>query len=74
MTACLASSVFLFGKKFPNPVFSRLLREVTRRDEIIREHLNQYKVQMGPMNETGGCCFSETMCVLCSLRATKAQT
>lgn len=73
MTACLASSVFFFflGKKFPNPVFSRLLREVTRRDEIIREHLNQYKVQMGPMNEAlyiaGGCCFSLKPRVFCAV-------
>lgn len=50
MTAYLLLSVF--GKKFPNPVFSRLLREVTRRDELIKEHLNQYKVQIRPMNET----------------------
>lgn len=50
MTALPVSSVF--AKKFPNPVFSRLLRAVTRRDEIIREHLNQYKVQIRPTNET----------------------
>lgn len=31
-------------QKLPNPVFSRLLKEVKRRDEIIRRHLNQYKV------------------------------
>ncbi|CAG12031.1 unnamed protein product [Tetraodon nigroviridis] len=46
-------TTLVFGKeKFPNPVFSRLLREVTRRDEIIRKHLNQYKVQIRPMIET----------------------
>ncbi|KAM6910066.1 steroid 21-hydroxylase [Xenentodon cancila] len=32
-------------RKFPNPVFSRLLKEVARRDEIIRQHLNNYKSQ-----------------------------
>lgn len=31
-------------KKLPNPVFSRLLKEVARRDEIIKQHLNNYKV------------------------------
>lgn len=38
-------------KKFPNPVFSRLLREVSRRDEIIRKHLDQFKVKLRPINE-----------------------
>ncbi|XP_049439776.1 steroid 21-hydroxylase [Epinephelus fuscoguttatus] len=32
-------------RKLPNPVFSRLLKEVAKRDEIIREHLNTYKSQ-----------------------------
>ncbi|XP_018535934.1 steroid 21-hydroxylase isoform X3 [Lates calcarifer] len=32
-------------RKLPNPVFSRLLREVARRDEIIKKHLNNYKSQ-----------------------------
>ncbi|XP_070822965.1 steroid 21-hydroxylase [Chaetodon trifascialis] len=32
-------------RKLPNPVFSRLLKEVARRDEIIRKHLNNYKSQ-----------------------------
>ncbi|XP_070692002.1 steroid 21-hydroxylase [Pempheris klunzingeri] len=32
-------------RKLPNPVFSRLLKEVARRDEIIKEHLNNYKSQ-----------------------------
>ncbi|XP_067366264.1 steroid 21-hydroxylase isoform X3 [Channa argus] len=32
-------------RKFPNPVFSRLLKEVARRDEIIKQHLNNYKSQ-----------------------------
>ncbi|XP_068180241.1 steroid 21-hydroxylase [Antennarius striatus] len=32
-------------RKFPNPVFSHLLKEVARRDEIIRKHLNNYKSQ-----------------------------
>lgn len=43
--------VSVFHKKFPNPVFSRLLREVSRRDEIIRKHLNQFKVKLRPINE-----------------------
>ncbi|XP_061809004.1 steroid 21-hydroxylase isoform X2 [Nerophis lumbriciformis] len=30
---------------FPNPVFSRLMKEVTKRDDIIRKHLNHYKAQ-----------------------------
>ncbi|KAI3360944.1 hypothetical protein L3Q82_013148 [Scortum barcoo] len=32
-------------RKLPNPVFARLLKEVARRDEIIRKHLNSYKSQ-----------------------------
>ncbi|XP_036930191.1 steroid 21-hydroxylase isoform X2 [Acanthopagrus latus] len=32
-------------RKLPNPVFARLLKEVARRDEIIRKHLNDYKSQ-----------------------------
>ncbi|XP_071326365.1 steroid 21-hydroxylase isoform X1 [Trachinotus anak] len=32
-------------RKFPNPVFSRLLKEVAKRDEIIKQHLNNYKSQ-----------------------------
>ncbi|XP_019948358.1 steroid 21-hydroxylase [Paralichthys olivaceus] len=32
-------------RKLPNPVFSRLLREVARRDEIIKQHINNYKSQ-----------------------------
>ncbi|XP_072249403.1 steroid 21-hydroxylase [Leuresthes tenuis] len=32
-------------RKLPNPVFARLLKEVARRDEIIRQHLNSYKSQ-----------------------------
>uniref|UniRef100_A0A8C2WS39 Steroid 21-hydroxylase n=1 Tax=Cyclopterus lumpus TaxID=8103 RepID=A0A8C2WS39_CYCLU len=32
-------------RKLPNPVFARLLKEVAKRDEIIREHLNNYKSQ-----------------------------
>ncbi|XP_035528959.1 steroid 21-hydroxylase [Morone saxatilis] len=32
-------------RKLPNPVFSRLLKEVARRDEIISKHLNNYKSQ-----------------------------
>ncbi|XP_022074767.2 steroid 21-hydroxylase [Acanthochromis polyacanthus] len=32
-------------RKLPNPVFDRLLKEVSRRDEIIRGHLNNYKSQ-----------------------------
>ncbi|XP_028281767.1 steroid 21-hydroxylase [Parambassis ranga] len=32
-------------RKLPNPVFSRLLKEVARRDEIITKHLNDYKSQ-----------------------------
>lgn len=30
-------------RKLPNPVFSRLLKEVVRRDDIIQKHLNGYK-------------------------------
>ncbi|XP_037130326.1 steroid 21-hydroxylase isoform X1 [Syngnathus acus] len=32
-------------RKLPNPVFSRLMKEVTKRDNIIRKHLNNYKSQ-----------------------------
>ncbi|XP_074540212.1 steroid 21-hydroxylase [Halichoeres trimaculatus] len=32
-------------RKMPNPVFARLLKEVARRDDIIRKHLNNYKSQ-----------------------------
>uniref|UniRef100_A0A668S5S1 Steroid 21-hydroxylase n=1 Tax=Oreochromis aureus TaxID=47969 RepID=A0A668S5S1_OREAU len=32
-------------RKLPNPVFARLLKEVVRRDEIIRRLLNNYKSQ-----------------------------
>ncbi|XP_068592038.1 steroid 21-hydroxylase [Cebidichthys violaceus] len=32
-------------RKLPNPVFARLLKEVAKRDEIIRQHLNNYKSQ-----------------------------
>ncbi|XP_061633617.1 steroid 21-hydroxylase isoform X2 [Phyllopteryx taeniolatus] len=32
-------------RKLPNPIFSRLMREVTKRDDIIRKHLNDYKSQ-----------------------------
>ncbi|XP_034466758.1 steroid 21-hydroxylase [Hippoglossus hippoglossus] len=32
-------------RKLPNPVFSRLLSEVARRDEIIKQHINNYKSQ-----------------------------
>ncbi|XP_028983832.1 steroid 21-hydroxylase [Betta splendens] len=32
-------------RKLPNPVFSRLLQEVVKRDEIIKQHLNNYKSQ-----------------------------
>ncbi|XP_054636955.1 steroid 21-hydroxylase [Dunckerocampus dactyliophorus] len=32
-------------RKLPNPVFSRLMREVTKRDAIIGKHLNLYKSQ-----------------------------
>ncbi|KAJ8377947.1 hypothetical protein AAFF_G00250100 [Aldrovandia affinis] len=31
-------------RKLPNPPFSRLLKEVARRDDIIRSHLQEYKV------------------------------
>uniref|UniRef100_A0A4W5JWY7 Steroid 21-hydroxylase n=1 Tax=Hucho hucho TaxID=62062 RepID=A0A4W5JWY7_9TELE len=31
-------------RKLPNPPFSRLLKEVDRRDEIIRTHLDEYRV------------------------------
>lgn len=36
---------FVLSQKLPNPVFSRLLKEVARRDELIIKHLNQYKVK-----------------------------
>ncbi|KAM6967660.1 steroid 21-hydroxylase [Aplochiton taeniatus] len=32
-------------RKLPNPPFSRLLKEVAKRDDIIRAHLNDYKLQ-----------------------------
>ncbi|XP_036793166.1 steroid 21-hydroxylase [Oncorhynchus mykiss] len=32
-------------RKLPNPPFSRLLKEVARRDDIIRTHLDEYKMQ-----------------------------
>ncbi|MED6234544.1 hypothetical protein ATANTOWER_023410 [Ataeniobius toweri] len=32
-------------RKMPNPVFARLLKEVARRDAIIKQHLNNYKSQ-----------------------------
>ncbi|XP_037836091.1 steroid 21-hydroxylase isoform X3 [Kryptolebias marmoratus] len=32
-------------RKLPNPVFARLLKEVARRDEIIKHHLDDYKLQ-----------------------------
>ncbi|XP_062322149.1 steroid 21-hydroxylase [Osmerus eperlanus] len=32
-------------RKLPNPPFARLLKEVARRDDIIRTHLNEYKMQ-----------------------------
>ncbi|XP_077576881.1 steroid 21-hydroxylase [Stigmatopora nigra] len=43
---------FPFLRKFPNPVFSRLMREVRKRDNIIRKHLNQYKSQENPPKGT----------------------
>ncbi|KAM3873381.1 steroid 21-hydroxylase [Diretmus argenteus] len=32
-------------RKLPNPPFARLLKEVSRRDDIIRTHLDNYKAQ-----------------------------
>ncbi|XP_037532958.1 steroid 21-hydroxylase [Nematolebias whitei] len=32
-------------RKLPNPVFARLLKEVARRDEIIKHHLDDFKSQ-----------------------------
>ncbi|XP_059194719.1 steroid 21-hydroxylase [Centropristis striata] len=32
-------------RKLPNPVFARLLKEVAKRDELIKKHLNNYKLQ-----------------------------
>ncbi|XP_077384189.1 steroid 21-hydroxylase isoform X2 [Festucalex cinctus] len=32
-------------RKLPNPVFSRLIREVSKRDDIIRKHLDDFKSQ-----------------------------
>ncbi|XP_029307968.1 steroid 21-hydroxylase [Cottoperca gobio] len=59
LNSCLNEIVALWGsswisaldsfpllRKLPNPVFSRLLKEVAKRDEIIREHLNNYKSQV----------------------------
>ncbi|XP_077454886.1 steroid 21-hydroxylase [Stigmatopora argus] len=43
---------FPFLRKFPNPVFSRLMREVRKRDNIIRKHLNEYKSQENPPKGT----------------------
>nr|XP_019948360.1 PREDICTED: steroid 21-hydroxylase-like isoform X2 [Paralichthys olivaceus] len=46
MAASNVITTLAFGKeKLPNPVFSRLLREVARRDEIIKQHINNYKSQ-----------------------------
>ncbi|CAJ1061686.1 steroid 21-hydroxylase isoform X1 [Xyrichtys novacula] len=38
-----ALDFFPLLRKLPNPVFSRLLKEVARRDEIIKKHLDNYK-------------------------------
>ncbi|XP_057690125.1 steroid 21-hydroxylase [Corythoichthys intestinalis] len=46
-------------RKLPNPVFSRLMREVTKRDNIIRKHLNEYKLQNKKPNGTIAGCFLE---------------
>uniref|UniRef100_A0A8C5G0C9 Steroid 21-hydroxylase n=1 Tax=Gouania willdenowi TaxID=441366 RepID=A0A8C5G0C9_GOUWI len=40
-----ALDTFPLLRKLPNPVFSRLLREVAKRDEIITNHINNYKLQ-----------------------------
>ena len=36
--------IFLVDQKLPNPPFSRLLKEVSRRDDIIKTHLEELKV------------------------------
>ncbi|XP_076016768.1 steroid 21-hydroxylase [Genypterus blacodes] len=38
-------------RKLPNPVFSSLLREVKRRDDIIREHISNYKLMSAQSQE-----------------------
>ncbi|XP_029359631.1 steroid 21-hydroxylase [Echeneis naucrates] len=40
-----ALDFFPILRKFPNPVFHRLLKEVAKRDEIIKQHLKNYKAQ-----------------------------
>ncbi|XP_042174736.1 steroid 21-hydroxylase isoform X2 [Oncorhynchus tshawytscha] len=40
-----ALDCFPLLRKLPNPPFSRLLKEVARRDDIIRTHLDEYKMQ-----------------------------
>ncbi|KAF7665732.1 hypothetical protein LDENG_00132670 [Lucifuga dentata] len=39
-------------RKLPNPVFSRLLKEISKRDDIIRKHINNYKSQDIKSEET----------------------
>ncbi|KAM9852130.1 steroid 21-hydroxylase [Aulostomus maculatus] len=39
-------------RKFPNPVFARLRKEVARRDEIIQKHLNSYKSENQKTEDT----------------------
>lgn len=53
---------FVPSKKLPNPVFSRLLRVVARRDEIIRKHLDQYKVSRKKLNCLNNCLIIQLLC------------
>uniref|UniRef100_A0A3Q3IHP7 Steroid 21-hydroxylase n=1 Tax=Monopterus albus TaxID=43700 RepID=A0A3Q3IHP7_MONAL len=56
--SCLNEIVALWGSswfkcsKLPNPVFSRLLKEVAKRDEMIKNHLSRYKSQAKENKDT----------------------
>jgi len=43
---CISFAPFFSSKKLPNPPFSRLMKEVARRDELIRKHIEEFKVRM----------------------------
>uniref|UniRef100_A0A8C7VHJ1 Steroid 21-hydroxylase n=1 Tax=Oncorhynchus mykiss TaxID=8022 RepID=A0A8C7VHJ1_ONCMY len=45
-------------RKLPNPPFSRLLKEVARRDDIIRTHLDEYKVGVNTVASFSNLCSS----------------
>lgn len=40
-------------QKLPNPPFARLMREVARRDKLISDHINEFKVQIKNTFEYG---------------------